>query len=125
MVNAQFEKSFYTDSELEEFKAKVEQKLLMAKAKMETYREQILEESSDAKPRNVDDGATISNGLEVLTEMYAREEKLIGHLQNALARIANKSYGICKATGRLIPRERLLAMPHATMCIEAKQQPSR
>ena len=59
---------------------------------------------------------------EELAQLAARQEKFIQHLQNALVRIENKTYGICRVTGKLIPKERLRAVPHATLTVEAKEQ---
>ena len=57
--------------------------------------------------------------------MAERQLKFINHLQAALVRIENKTYGVCRVTGKLIPKERLRAVPHATLAIEAKQQKGR
>ena len=64
---------------------------------------------------------SLNQTKEELTTMAARQQKFIQSLQAALVRIENKTYGICRATGKLIPKERLRAVPHATLSIEAKQ----
>ena len=115
-------KTRYTDKELEEFKAIVEEKIAQANEQLNYYLEQLAEfgESEEAKIRSLGDGNSSSES-ERLTNLAARQRKLIRHLDSALARIESKSYGICRETGKLISKERLKAVPHATLSIEAKQ----
>ena len=68
----------------------------------------------------MEDGSTTLSREEV-AQLAARQEKFVQHLENALVRIQNKTYGICRVTGKLIPKERLKAVPHATLTIEAKE----
>lgn len=116
-------KTRYSDEELDEFRFLIEQKLAQAKDELHFYLSQLSEmtESSDAKIKGLDDGIGTSEN-ERLTSLAARQKKHIQHLENALIRIQNKVYGICRATGKLISKERLRAVPHATLSIEAKQQ---
>jgi RNA polymerase-binding transcription factor DksA len=77
--------------------------------------------TSHASTWDVEDSSDI-NEKEYLIAMMARQQKYINNLRAALVRIANKTYGICRATGDLIDKKRLLAVPHATLSVEAKQR---
>ncbi len=116
-------KTRYTDSELAEFEAILLEKIKLAKGQLEFYRQQIAEQGEGEGSRlpSIDDGS-ISVESERLQIMAARQASLIQHLENARMRVKNKVYGICRDTGKLISRERLLAVPHATLSIEAKQK---
>ena len=116
------EKTRYSDTELEEFDALIDDKLEKAKQQLEFYMNQLAElaESSDAKIRGLDDGIGTAES-DRITSMAARQQTLIKHLENAKIRIKNKVYGVCRETGKLISKERLRAVPHATLSIEAKQ----
>lgn len=119
----QNEKTRYSDEELAEFEQLIDEKLEKANDQLDYYREQManLAESADAKLKGLDDG--ISTGeSERLMGMAARQQKLIQHLENAKIRIKNKVYGVCRETGKLISKERLKAVPHATLSITAKQK---
>ena len=116
-------KTRYSDDELKEFDEIIDEKLTKARDQLEYYREQLsaMADNEDAKLRGLDDG--ISTGeSERLMNMAARQQKLIQHLENAKIRIKNKVYGVCRETGKLISKERLKAVPHATLSIEAKQK---
>ena len=117
------EKSRYSDEELKEFEAIIDEKLEKAKNELNYYLDQrkALAENSDAKIKGLDDGLTSAEN-ERLSTMASRQEKLIKHLENAKIRIQNKVYGICRETGKLISKERLRAVPHATLSIEAKKR---
>jgi RNA polymerase-binding transcription factor DksA len=117
------EKTRYSDEELAEFRELIEGKLAEARKQLEYYQKQLLElgDNPDGKIRSLEDG-TGSAEREQLTQLAARQENLIHHLENALLRIENKVYGICRKTGKLISKERLRAVPHATLSIEAKQK---
>ena len=122
------EKLRYSDEELEEFKALVEEKLKTANAEYQDLRKQLRNGDNsdrDTAPvfKNMEDGADTLN-REELGLRASRLEKFIKGLQGALVRIENKTYGICRVTGKLIPKERLRAVPHATLSIEAKENPS-
>ena len=114
-------KTRYSDEELAEFRVLIEQKLEEAKKQLEYYKKQLAEmaDNPDSKVKNLEDG-TGSAEREQLTQLAARQENLIVHLENALLRIENKVYGICRKTGKLISKERLKAVPHATLSIDAK-----
>ena len=122
------EKLRYSDEELEEFKALVEEKLKTANAGYQDLRKQLRNGDNsdrDTAPvfKNMEDGADTLN-REELGLRASRLEKFIKGLQGALVRIENKTYGICRVTGKLIPKERLRAVPHATLSIEAKENRS-
>ena len=120
------EKKRYSDEELEEFKEIILKKLELAKNDYQ----QMMDTLSNKGGNDVDDTmptykvleeGSLNQTKEELTTMAARQQKYIQSLQAALVRIENKTYGICRATGKLIPKERLRAVPHATLSIEAKQ----
>lgn len=121
------EKTRYSDAELEEFRAIILEKLETAQREYENLRELMSNASgngvNDTSPtyKNFDEGAqTLSK--ESLSTQAQRQMKFITHLKNALIRIENKTYGICRVTGKLIPKERLRAVPHATTTVEGKLQ---
>lgn len=120
------EKTRYSDAELEEFKAIILEKLATAQKNYEQLRASMMNvdgnDVDDTSPtyKILEEGAnTLSK--EETTRLAQRELKFIQGLQAALVRIENKTYGICRETGKLIPAERLHAVPHATLSIEAKQ----
>lgn len=122
-MNKQLEKSRYDEEELEEFRALILKKLEKARKELTFYQQQLEDFSSnfDNKIKGLDDGTgTVEN--EQMVSMAGRQKKLITHLENALIRIESKTYGICRDTGKLIPKERLRAVPHATLCVEAKNK---
>lgn len=119
------EKTRYTDAELEEFKQIILEKLDKAQKDYELLRNGITNldgnDVMDTSPtfKVLEEGAaTLSK--EESGRLAQRQMKFIQHLQAALVRIENKTYGICRETGKLIPKERLRAVPHATLSIEAK-----
>ena len=116
-------KTRYNDQELAEFEQVINDKLSKAKEQLSFYMEQIqeLSENDDSKLKGLDDGIS-SVETERLYTMAARQKKLIQHLENAKLRIQNKVYGVCRVTGKLISKKRLMAVPHATLSIEAKQK---
>ncbi len=116
------QKSRYNDKELEEFDQLIDQKLIVAREQLEFYLKQLedMAENPDNKIKSLDDGLSTAES-ERVSSMASRQQKLIQHLENAKIRIKNKVYGICRETGKLISKERLRAVPHATLSIEAKQ----
>jgi RNA polymerase-binding transcription factor DksA len=119
-------KTRYTDKELAEFDALIDQKLAKARKELEFYMSSLTDmaDNPDAKAKGLDDGIGTAES-ERMTTLAARMKKHIQHLENAKIRIQNKVYGICRVTGKLISKQRLLAVPHATLSIEAKQAKSR
>lgn len=120
------EKTKYSDKELKEFEKVIDENLIRAKSQLKFYMDQLeeLAENPDNKVKGLDDASSTLES-ERITTMAARQRKLIQHLENAKIRIQNKVYGICRETGKLISRERLLAAPHATLSIAAKQAQKR
>ena len=112
------EKTRYSDAELEEFRAIILEKLEKAKKDYDLLRSDVADTSPTFKVLE-EGAATLSK--EEAGRLAQRQMKFIQNLQAALIRIENKTYGICRETGKLIPKERLRAVPHATLSIEAKQ----
>ncbi|GAB1416240.1 TraR/DksA C4-type zinc finger protein [Paludibacter sp.] len=121
------EKTRYTDAELEEFRQIINEKLDKAQSEYEMLRNGLTNldgnDVMDTSPtfKVLEEGATTLS-KEESGRLAQRQMKFIQHLQAALVRIENKTYGICRETGKLIPKERLRAVPHATLSIEAKTQ---
>ena len=124
------EKARYSDEELEEFKQIILAKLKVAqgdyKQMMDTLTNRSGNDVEDTMPTyKVLEEGSMTQTKEELTTMAARQQKFIQSLQAALQLIENKTYGVCRVTGKLIPKERLRAVPHATLSIEAKQMKDR
>ncbi|HNX89684.1 MAG TPA: TraR/DksA C4-type zinc finger protein [Paludibacteraceae bacterium] len=124
------EKTRYSDAELEEFRDIIMEKLEKAQKDYELLRNGLSNldgnDVSDTSPtfKVLEEGASTLNKEEA-GQLAQRQMKFIQHLQAALVRIENKTYGICRETGKLIPKERLRAVPHATLSIEAKDGNSK
>ena len=121
------EKVRYSDAELQEFKELILQKLEVAKQDYEELRAAITHSSSngveDTSPtfKVLEEGAS-SLSKEESGQLAQRQYKFIQNLEAALIRIENKTYGICRETGKLIPKERLMLVPHATLSVDAKNK---
>lgn len=116
-------KSRYSDKELAEFKALIDEKLGNARQELNYLQEQIVEmneNNADIQGSDWFDDSSIHSEVELLNNMAIRQRQFIQNLENALVRIENKTYGICTVTGNLIDKKRLLLVPHATKSIEAK-----
>ena len=115
-------KTRYNQRELKMFEKVIDDKLSKAREQLDFYMNQLRElaENPDSKIKGLDDGLSTMES-ERITTMAGRQRKLIQHLENAKIRIANKVYGVCRETGELISKERLMAVPHATLSIKAKQ----
>ncbi len=113
----------YSDIELEEFRLLIVDKLDTAQQQLKYYMRQMAElaDNEDAKIKNLDD-AVGSSEREYLNSLAVRQRSHVQHLENALLRIQNKVYGICRVTGKLISRERLMIVPHATLSMDAKRK---
>lgn len=118
-------KERYSDEVLAEFKALIEEKIVNAEKQLKLYQEAFkngsANDTEDTAPtfKSFDDGSnTLSK--EANSALAIRQGKFIRDLKNALIRIENKTYGICRVTGKLINKERLKLVPHATLSIEAK-----
>lgn len=120
------EKTRYSDTELQEFKDIINGKLDKAKKDYELLRNTITHgdgnDTQDTSPtfKVLEEGASVLSKEEA-GKLAQRQLKFIQHLQAALIRIENKSYGVCRETGKLISKERLRAVPHATLSIDAKK----
>ncbi|MDP2174388.1 MAG: TraR/DksA C4-type zinc finger protein [Bacteroidota bacterium] len=119
------ESTRYSDADLQEFKQLIMGKLESAKDEFTKMQKTIQNpnENGDGNTSNqyltLDDGASTFE-KENLNQLAARQKKFIDNLIAALTRIENKTYGICRVTGKLIQKERLMAVPHATLSMEAK-----
>jgi len=119
------EKTRYSDAELEEFRELINEKIAKATAQLELIKSSYKNDSNngtdDTSPtfKAFDEGSEVMS-KEANSQLAIRQEKFIRDLKNALARIENKTYGICRVTGKLINKERLKLVPHATLSIEAK-----
>jgi len=123
---AEKEKTRYSDDELQEFREIILKKLEKAREDYEILKSSITHEESndtmDTSPtfKVLEEGATTLSKEEA-GRLAQRQQKFIQHLQAALVRIENKTYGICRDTGKLISKDRLRAVPHATLCIDSKK----
>ncbi len=115
----------YTDTELNEFKELIQRKLEAAKKELNylqgliTRKDEMGGDESENRYMTMEDGS-LSMEREQLSQMASRQITFIDHLEKAIMRIENKTYGICRVTGKLIDKARLRAVPHATLSIEAK-----
>ncbi len=115
----------YSDEELEEFRQLITEKLAVAQSDYELLIKKINGDGEDDEAphstyHTLEEGSETLSKESLMNELM-RAQKFITGLQAALVRIQNKTYGICRETGKLIPKERLRAVPHATLSIEAKQ----
>ena len=118
-------KKRYTDSELLEFKGLIEEKIEKAQADLELLKSACMNDGNNGTEDTSPTFKAFEEGSETMskeanTQLAIRQEKFIRDLRNALIRIENKTYGICRVTGKLINKKRLLLVPHATLSIEAK-----
>ncbi|MAP54228.1 MULTISPECIES: TraR/DksA C4-type zinc finger protein [Altibacter] len=118
-------KNRYSDAELAEFKKLIQEKIEKAKEQLELIKSSYKNDSNngtdDTSPtfKAFDEGSEVMS-KEANSQLAIRQEKFIRDLKNALVRIENKTYGICRVTGKLINPDRLRLVPHATLSIEAK-----
>lgn len=119
------ERTKYTDVELEEFKTLINEKIKKATEQLELIKSSYKNDSNngtdDTSPtfKAFDEGSEVMS-KEANSQLAIRQEKFIRDLKNALVRIENKTYGVCRVTGNLINKERLKLVPHATLSIAAK-----
>jgi RNA polymerase-binding transcription factor DksA len=121
------EKTRYSDEELAEFKDLILDRLAQARKDLALLQENVANsESDDTAPtfKILEEGAAVLS-KEENSALAVRQAKYIKNLENALIRIENKTYGICRVTGKLIPKERLRAVPHATLSVEAKMEQNK
>ena len=117
---AKEQKNRYSDEELQEFKAVILEKLEVAKSNYDQLMARIQADESKNSFNMLEEGAS-TMVQEEASQRAARKQDFINKLQAALVRIENKTYGICRVTGKLIPKGRLLAVPHATLSVEGKE----
>jgi DnaK suppressor protein len=119
------EKTRFSDAELEEFRLLIENKIKEAKFDFQLLNDELSHKDNhgtDDTSRSfnmMEDGASTFS-REMMAQKASRQEKFIVSLENALTRIRNKTYGVCRVTGKLINKRRLMLVPHATLSIEAK-----
>ncbi len=119
------ERTRYSDAELEEFRKIINEKIRKAEEQLEliqsSYKNDSNNGTDDTSPtfKAFDEGSEVMS-KEANSQLAIRQEKFIRDLKNALVRIENKTYGVCRVTGKLINKERLKLVPHATLSIEAK-----
>ena len=119
------ERTRYSDADLQEFKAIIQQKIEKAEKDLVLLRESFINDQNNGTDDTSPTFKAFEEGAETLSKeqnaiLAGRQEKFIRDLKHALIRIENKTYGICRVTGKLIDKERLKGVPHATLSIEAK-----
>lgn len=119
------DKTRYSDTELKEFRDIIQEKLEKAERDYELIKESFMNGLDNGTDDTSPTFKAFEEGSETMSkeqnaQLAARQEKFIRDLKNALIRIENKTYGICRVTGKLINKERLKLVPHATLSIEAK-----
>ena len=125
------EKTRYSDEELAEFKSIILDMLEKAKQEYNTLRKVVMNNGNndieDTTPsfKTVEDDGAMQLSREEASQLAQRQYKFIQNLEAALVRIENKTYGVCRVTGKLIPKERLRLVPQATLTVEAKEKMSR
>ena len=115
----------YSDEELEDFRKLIEDKINKAQADLELLRSAYMNDGNNGTDDTSPTFKAFEEGSETMskeanTQLAIRQEKFIRDLKNAMIRIENKTYGVCRVTGKLINKKRLLLVPHATLSIEAK-----
>ena len=119
------EKLRYSDAELQEFKKLIQEKIAKAENDLGLIKENFINNQNNGTDDTSPTFKAFEEGAETLSKeqnaiLASRQEKFLRDLKHALIRIENKTYGVCRVTGKLIPKERLQAVPHATLSIEAK-----
>ena len=119
------EKTRYSESDLQEFKGLILDKLRIAKEELNSLATSLSSPNANGTDDTAGTYKTLEDGSatlekEQINQLAARQKKFIEQLEAALIRIENKTYGICRESGKLIPKERLRAVPHTTMTMEAK-----
>ncbi|MGB5500700.1 MAG: TraR/DksA C4-type zinc finger protein [Maribacter sp.] len=115
----------YSDKDLAEFKSLIEEKIKKAKSHLNLLKSSYMNDGNNGTDDTSPTFKAFEEGSQTMskeanTQLAIRQEKFIRDLTNALLRIENKTYGICRVTGKLINKERLKLVPHATLSIEAK-----
>ena len=117
----------YSDIDLQEFQALIKEKLAVARENHDELQRALSHSDDNTTDDTAPTFKMMEDGSETMSreetaQLAARQQKFIVNLENALLRIKNKTYGICRVTGKLIPKARLRLVPHATMSIEAKNK---
>lgn len=115
----------YSDADLAEFKELIEEKIEKAKSHLELLKSSYMNDGNNGTDDTSPTFKAFEEGSQTMskeanTQLAIRQEKFIRDLKNAILRIENKTYGVCRVTGKLINKERLKLVPHATLSIEAK-----
>ena len=118
-------KNRYSDKDLEEFKSLIEEKIEKAKEDLDLLKSSYMNNGNNGTEDTSPTFKAFEEGSQTMskeanTQLALRQEKFIRDLKNALIRIENKTYGVCRVTGKLIQKQRLILVPHATLSIEAK-----
>ena len=119
-------KTRYNDIELQEFRHLINEKIRMAREELNALAASLNSGNTNGTDDTASSGKTLEDGSatlekESINQLAARQKKFIDQLEAALTRIENKTYGICRSTGKLIPMERLRAVPHMSMEAKLKQ----
>ena len=117
----------YSDNDLKEFETLILEKLTKAKEDLDSLKKSLSHNDDNSTDDTASSFKMMEDGSETLgkeetAQLALRQEKFIQSLENALIRTKNKTYGVCRVTGKLIRKERLLLVPHATLSIEAKNR---
>ena len=117
----------YSDKDLAEFKELIQEKIVKAKHDLELIKSAYMNDLNNGTDDTSPTFKAFEEGSETMikeanSQLAIRQEKFIRDLKNALIRIENKTYGVCRVTGKLIPKERLRAVPHATLSMEGKAE---
>jgi len=119
-------KTKYSDAELQEFRTLIEEKIQKAQLDLDLLKSSYMNDGNNGAEDTAPTFKAFEEGSETMskeanTQLAIRQEKFIRDLKNAMIRIENKTYGICRVTGKLINKKRLFLVPHATLSIEAKK----
>ena len=117
----------YSDKDLKEFEALIHEKLANAREDLDQLQRSLSHRDDNSTEDTAPTFKMMEDGSETMSreetaQLAARQQKFIQSLENALLRIKNKTYGVCRVTNKLIPKERLRLVPHATLSIKAKQR---
>jgi len=120
-------KNRYSDLELSEFKELILEKIRIAREELRILSQSLNQSNLNGTDDTASAYKTLEDGSatlekESINQLAARQRKFIDSLESALVRIENRTYGLCRETGKLIPKERLRAVPHATLSVEAKMR---
>ena len=124
-MEEQIQKTRYSDWELLEFAELIEQKISTAREQLKELAASLSAINANGTDDTASGGKTLEDGSatlekESINQLAARQKRFIEQLETAMVRIQNKTYGVCRITGKLIPKERLRAVPHTTMSMEGK-----